>query len=333
MGAAPATADGGAGSARTRVAAIVAGIALVVVAAVVGVTLLQSRGEGTGPTARAGAPPLWLDFGVRQDPEARALVQAQSLYNAGHRQQAAAIFARYHSLDAELGAAFAAWPKHSLDDVKHLVASHPVSALAELHLGWALYWSGRDADALAAWRRAAALGPDSAAGVDAETALHPAMFPGLPYIIVPYSPPADVAALPAARELQALARAAARPDEQAKLLYGVALWNLKRPRSAERQFAAAAALAPDDPIALTAAGVGAFTKDDPVHAFARVGPLTGRFPHASVVRFHLGLLLLWTRQVQKARVQLRLATVDEPGSTYAKQARRLLSSLPKNGTK
>ena len=217
--------------------------------------------------------------------------------------------------------------------MKQLVASHPRSALAQLHLGWALYWSGRGADALASWRRAVALGPDSAAGVDAQTALHPSMFPGLPFIVVPFSPPAAVARLAAPQELTALARAAAGPDVEAKLLYGVALWNLKRPRSAERQFVAAAALAPDDPVALTAAAVGAFTKGDPVRAFARLGPLTGRFPRAAVVRFHLGLVLLWTRQVQKARQQLLLAVADEPGSSYARQSKRLLASLPKDGTK
>jgi hypothetical protein len=97
------------------------------------------------------------------------------------------------------------------------------------------------------------------------------MAPGLPYLVTPLSPPSAVTRLPAAQQLAALARGAARPDAKAKLLYGLALWNLRRPVSAEREFTAAAALAPHDPVAQTAAAVGSFSKDRPVTAFARLG--------------------------------------------------------------
>jgi len=330
--------EGGRTTGRTRVVAIVALAAAAAVAAVIGTTLIQTRGETTAvPGAvtkpRAGAPPLWLDFGVRSDAEARALAGAQTLYTNGRRTEAGAVFARYDSLEAQIGAAFARWPNGTLDDLKHLVASNPRSSLALLHLGWALYWSGRNADAIAAWQRAATAEPDSPAAVDAQTALHPTMGPGLPYIIVSVAPPAAVTRLPAAAELKALARAAARPDANAKLLYGIALWNLRRPVSAERQLRAAAALAPHDPAVLTAAAVGAFTKSNPVRAFSRLGPLTGVFRRAAVVRFHLGLLLIWTGQVAKGERQLRLAIADGPQTVYGKQARSLLARLPHNGTK
>ncbi|HVP74796.1 MAG TPA: hypothetical protein VMS63_02150 [Gaiellaceae bacterium] len=325
-------------SARTRVLAVVALAAAATVAGVVGVTLLQTRGEHTtAPGAvsapRKGAPPLELDFGVRSDSEARALARAANLYNAGHRAEAAKLFSRYRSLEAQIGAAFAGWPGHGLDDLKRIVSAHPHSALAELHLGWAYYWSGRDADAVTAWKRAEAVQPDSPAAVDAETHLHPGMAPGLPYLVTALSPPPAVTSLPAAQQLRALARGAARPDAKAKLLYGLALWNLRRPISAEREFTTAAALAPHDPVAQTAAAVGAFSKDRPVTAFSKLGPLTGVFPNAAVVRFHLGLLLIWTRQVKKGERQLRIAIADNPKSIYAKQARLLLADLVKNGTR
>jgi tetratricopeptide (TPR) repeat protein len=325
-------------SARTRVLAVVALAAAATVTGVVGVTLLQTRGEhttvpGAVSAPRKGAPPLEFDFGVRTDAEARALAGAANLYNAGHRAEEAAVFARYHSLEAEIGAAFAAWPGHALEDLKRIVSSHPHSALAELHLGWAYYWSGRNADAATAWKRAQAVQPDSPAAVDAETHLHPGMAPGLPYLVTALSPPHAVTILPAARQLPALARAAARADAKAKLLYGLALWNLRRPVSAEREFTAAAALAPHDPVAQTAAAVGSFSKDRPVTAFARLGPLTAVFPKAAVVRFHLGLLLIWTRQLKKGERQLRFAIADNPKSVYAGQARALLDDLGKNGTK
>jgi hypothetical protein len=70
-----------------------------------------------------------------------------------------------------------------------------------------------------------------------------------------------------------------------------------------------------------------------VRAFGRLGPLTGEFPKAAVVRFHLGVLLIWTKKVEEGLAQLRLAVVDDPGSVYAKEARALISALPKHGTK
>ncbi len=270
-------------SARTRVLAIVALAATAAVVATVGGTLLQTRGESTtAPGAvskpRAGTPLLQLDFGVRADAQAKALANAARLYNAGKLAAAGRIFARYHSLEARIGSAFAAWPKGGLDTMKQLVAANPHSALAELHLGWAYYWSGRNADAVAAWTRTAALQPDSPYAVDAESALHPSMAPGLPFIVSTVSPPASLTKLPAAAELRALARAAERPNADSKLFYGIALWNLRHPVSAERQLSAAAKLAPDDPLIRTAAAVGAFRKDRPVAAFGKLGPLTARLP-------------------------------------------------------
>ncbi len=323
---------------RTRVVLAVGAAAAVAVAAVVGGTLLQTRGESTvapgsiGPP-RAGYPPLQLDFGVRADAEARALSRAQGLYNRGSVAQAAAIFRRYDSLEARLGSAFAAWRTGGIASVRRLADANPRSPLAQLELGWAAYWAGRNADAVAAWTRATQLDPDSPYAVDAEDPLHPSDVPGLPLLVVGVEPAPAVARLPAAQELAALARAAARPDARAKLLYGAALWNLKRPVSAERQFAAAAALAPNDPAARTAAAVGAFTKADPTRAFGRLGPLTGVFPTSPVVRFHLGLLLLWTGERAKAVDQLRLAERYGPRTVYARYAKTLLARLGKMGRK
>ena len=317
-----------------RVVVIVALTALIAAAAVVGVTLLQTRGErttvpGAVVTPRAGQPPLDLAFGVDTSAEARALTRAQALYNANRATQAAAIFARYHSLEAQLGSAFAAWNGNGLASVRRIAAAHPASSVALLHLGIADYWAGQNADAVAAWEKAARIGADSPYGVKAEDLLHPALkIPGLPYLVLDFGAPPAIGKLPAAKQLVVLARAAAKPDARAKLLYGSALWGLERPLSAEQQFAAAAKLAPHDPVARTAAAVGAFTKANPVKAFSRLGPLTGVFPRAAVVRFHLGLLLLWSGERQKAIDQLRLAAAEEPGSSYAEDARRLLSRLP-----
>src|SRR5436853_594200 len=76
-------------------------------------------------------------------------------------------------------------------------------------------------------------------------------------------------------QLDLLSRAARAPDVQAKLRYGLALWKLWHRVSAERQFAAAVKLAPNDPAARAAAAVALFTKRAPVRAFSKLGPLTG----------------------------------------------------------
>jgi predicted Zn-dependent protease len=317
------------------VLATVAAAAALVVGATVTVAWLQSRGEsrsqaGAVTKPRPGRPPLTFDFGVRHDAEAVALARGSRLLRKGQVAAARRIFERYRSVEAQIGLAFARWPDGGLATLQHLVAAHPRSAEAQLHLGWALLWTGRAADASRQFQRVDSDFPDSPEAVTAEDVLYPKMAPNLPYIVVGLGLPA---APTAADQLRMVARAARRPAVDAKLRYGLALWTLGRRVSAERQFEAAAALAPSSPAVLSAAAVGAFSKHDPVAAFSRLGPLTGRFPRASVVRLHLGILLLWTGRIAKAKKQLRLAVLYEPGSPWATTARELLSAIPNNGTK
>jgi predicted Zn-dependent protease len=323
-----------------RIVLIVALSAVAAAGAVVGATLLQTRGErttvpGAVTRPRPGRPPLELEFGVRSDPEARALAQAQALFDKDRQAaQAAVIFRRYHSVEAQLGLAFTSWRgASSLGTVKKLVAAHPDDPAALLNLGWADYQAGRNAEAAAAWRQTATRFPDSPYGVDAQDALHggPA---GLPPIVTGLALPKALANLPAATQVAALRRAAARPDVRAKLLYGTTLWNILRmPLSAEQAFAAAAKLAPDDVVARTAAAVARFSKANPTRAFARLGPLTAVFPHSAVVELHLGVLLLYIGDNAKAAKHLQAAVSDAPHSPYAKDARTLLASLARTRSK
>ena len=289
-------------SPQTRVVAIVAVVAACAAAAVVGVTLLQTRGESTGTTVRKGFPPLDL-------PASPAL----TLYNAGKRKQAEALFSRSHDLPDEIGAAFARWPHGTLDDVRRLVAANPESGLAELHLGLAEYWSGRDADAVAAFARAAKVDPDSPAAIASLDFLHPGVAPGLPPIVF------DTAGVPVAA--------------RRRLVTGVNLWSQEHPVSARKELAAALAVAPNDPVVRTAVAVASFSPATPLAPFPKLGPLTATFPKAAVVRFHLGELLLWTRQVKKGEAQLRMAVSSQPGSVYAQAADKILGLLQKDGTK
>jgi tetratricopeptide (TPR) repeat protein len=321
-------------SSRGRVFALVA-LAAAAASGVVVVGVLATRGHGPGaPKPRAGRPPLALDFGIRTDPEARALGRAQRLYGKGKAAQAAPIFGRYRSLEAQVGAAMAAWPGDTIGRLELLQAEHPRSSLVALHAGLALYKARHDADALAAWRTAAKLQPNTPYAVRAGDLLHPQFAPGLPGFVPSFEEPLRIRILRSPpRKLAALRQAAARGGAHAKILYGSALQQLGRPVSAEREFAAAARLAPGDPDARAAAAVGLFDKANPARAFGRLGPLTQVFPKAQTVRFHLGLLLVWSAQVREARKQLQLAENQDPQSLLGRQAAGYLKALQAVGTR
>jgi hypothetical protein len=194
----------------------------------------------------------------------------------------------------------------------------------------AYLWSGRVADAARTWHGVDTHFPDSPEAVEAENLLYANDAKGLPFIVTPVGVPS---APSIGAQLRVAQRAARNGGAEAKLRYGLVLWQLWHRVSAERQFAAAAKLAPSDPVMQTVAAVGLFTKRAPVRAFGRLGPLTATFPHAAVVRFHLALLLVWTKHPAKAVRELRLAIADAPQSLYAKEARKLLVALGQHGTK
>jgi tetratricopeptide (TPR) repeat protein len=222
-------------------------------------------------------------------------------------------------LATEVRAAISSWPHGTVDRLQALAAAHPRSAFVHLHLGYAEYWSRDDAGAVAQWRAAKRAQPDTPSAVRAGDLLHPSSPPGLPQFFPSFAL--------GSRSFADLAAAARRNDVRAKLAYGVALQRLGRPISAEKQFAAAAALAPNDPEAQVAAAVGRFDKDRPSDAFSRLGPLTQRFPRSQTVRFHLGLLAIWIGDFGDARKQLRLAVAADRSTHFAKEAKTLLRSL------
>jgi len=313
---------------------VLVALAAILASGVVVLGVLATRSDVPTVEPRPGSPPLALDLGVRSDPEARELERAQTVYDRDHDgKRAEATFARYDSLEAEVGAAVASWPSGTVRRLQALAAEHPRSGLVALHLGLALYWSHRDAEAVRAWRAAESLQPDSLYAVRAGDLLHPRFAPGLPVFVPSFEPPARIRALGPAAQLEALARGAETGGAHAKILYGVALQRIDRPRSAERQFAAAAAAAPNDPEARVAAAVGAFGKDDPSRAFSRLGPLARVFPRAQTVRFHLGLLLIWLGQVRQAREELQRARAEAPRTVLGKQATLYLQVLEKAGTR
>jgi hypothetical protein len=319
-------------SPRLRVFSIVLAAALLAAGATVAGVVLFRDDESAGPRPREGVPPLVLDLGVRTDREAVALRRGERLYAAERRGEAARIFARYGSPEARVGAALARWPRGSLTQLERLAAEHSRNSLVQLHLGFVRFWAGRDGPAVTAWRAAARAQPDSASAVRAEDLLHPDFPRGQPLFVPSFPSPADLRGLSPPRQLALLERRARGGDLRAKLLYGLALQRLMRRVSARRQYDAAAAQAPGNAEAQVAAAVGRFDKANPSASFARLGPLTRRFPRAQTVRYHLGLLLLWLARVQpgaveNAKRQLALARAQAPRSRLGREAARLLDRL------
>lgn len=311
-----------------RVAALTAVAAVGVATLAVGLAALQSEPvPETAPRAqqRPGAPPLTLELGVRADAEAVALRRALALYADGKRAAAGQTFARFGSLEAKVGRAVAGWPDGTVDRLNRLAGLNPQRAVVQLNLGFALFWAGLGG-AEEAWRAAAASEPDTRYAVVAGDFLHPRFAPGLPLFVTAAPIPNGLRDLSPARQLAVLRRGA-NDSVEGMLLYGRALQRLGRPKSAERVFSAAARAAPQNVEAQVAGAVGRFDKARPAEAFSRLGPLARRFPRSATVRFHLGLLLLWSGEVEQARTQLRRATTVEPGSPLATEARRYLDEL------
>lgn len=314
-------------SPKARIWLVVGAVALAAAGATVGATLLTRT---TPPSSNAatpkGSPELDIDLGVRTDAEAVALRRALMLFGRGEKKDAAQIFARYDSLDGQLGAAVADWPG-TFNRIAAIAQEHPRSALAQLELGLAFYYTDRLSQAEAAWRKAMKLEPDTSYAVRAEDFLHPKYFPGHPPFLPSFSAPPELAKLPAGpKQLDFLAARARGRDAHAKLLYGVYLQRLGKTISAEREFAAAAALAPSDPDARVAAAVGLFDKANPSTAFSKLGPLVTVFPHSISVRFHLGLMLVWIGQTKAAKAQLQKVVAAGP-SPFFGDASKLLKPL------
>jgi tetratricopeptide (TPR) repeat protein len=320
-------------SPRTRIRLIVGGFALVAAAVVAGVALI-GRGDGS-PGEKP--PVLELSVLLGDDSEAQALRAAERSYDSGRTDDARAQFAallRDHpeSLEAAVGAAVSAWPDGTLERLRELEASHPDSALVHLHLGLALYAEGQQDEAAAEWREAVEVEPDSQSAVRAGDVLHPDMAPGLPSFFTTLEPPPGLTGKSPQEQLDGFEAAARGGGADQWILYGAALQRVGKPISARAAFDRALEIAPDRLDAKVAAAVGRFDKDDPSAAFSRLGPLARDNPDSALVRFHLGVLLLWIRDVQDARAQLEKAAATMPVSLYSREAKSLLSRLEGIGT-
>jgi tetratricopeptide (TPR) repeat protein len=305
-------------------------VAAVAVVAAVVVSSGDGSADATAPTTtpklRPGRPPLSFALGFRSDLEAQELTEAAGLYARGDLAAAAALFAEHDSLEAKVGAALAEWPNGSLDRLEQLAKLYPDAAVVQLHLGLARLWAN-EGDPLEAWRAVVDDEPDTPYAIVAGNLLHPDLPRGLPAFIPSFAASPAITRLAPERQLAALRAAAEKGGLRAELLYGVGLQRVGRPVSAAQVFDRASRRYPHDVEAQVAGAVGAFEKDAPEQAFGRLGPLTRTYPAEPTVRFHLGVLLLWTGRVDAAKRQFRLASHLRPGSPLALEASRYLETI------
>jgi tetratricopeptide (TPR) repeat protein len=277
---------------RTRARLLVAVVAGVAAAIAVGAAVIQGRADHDP----GEAPPLELNA------SSAALRAAEATLERGGRRRAREQFEAFlagnpGSVEAAVGAAIAAWPDGTIERLRELADENPASGVVRLHLGLALFSGGKRDEALQEWREAERRDPDTPAAIRAEDLLHPDMAPGRPYFY------------PASGRLAA----------------GVALQRAGRPVSALRAFERALAAEPNSLEAQVAVAVARFDKDEPAQAFSRLGPLAAEHPRAEIVRYHLGLLLLWIRALDEAEEQLSRASQGD--GFYARLAQDLLARV------
>jgi tetratricopeptide (TPR) repeat protein len=188
-----------------------------------------------------------------------------------------------------------------------LAAEQPNDPVVQFNYGTALYCAGFGVEAAQAYRKAKKAGRDTQYEVLSDNFLHPQYFnPGYPQFLYGGHDPLLVQGQIAQRNFHQ--------------------------ETAERLWARAAELHPNDANAQVAAAVGRFDMDDLSASFSRLGPLVKRFPTSQTVRFHLGLLLAWTGQGELAVKEFRAARALGAKTTFGVEANAFLVRLENSGT-
>jgi Flp pilus assembly protein TadD len=208
---------------------------------------------------------------------------------------------------AEVRTAFRKPPAAAARVLESLAQQNPRDPVVQFNDGTALLCAGYTSEAAQAYVRAKQAGRDTWYEVRADNLLHPQFFSdGYPPVVITGRDPL--------------------------LIQGQLEQRQFHQHSAERLFARAARLHPNDPEAQVAAAVGRFDMDDLNASFSRLGPLVKRFPRSQTVRFHLGLLLSWTGQGALAVKEFRAARALGPHTALGRDAGAFLGRLVTSGT-
>jgi tetratricopeptide (TPR) repeat protein len=223
------------------------------------------------------------------------------------RNAAAVVVPGVSGQTAAVRAAFSTWPHGTVDRLQVLANRYPRDPIVQLNYGLALDCRGYLADAAQQLERAKRVGRDTQYEIDADQLLHPSFFQGGYPVFEPTT-------------------------GDPLLVRGSLLQRQGHQHSAERVYLQAARRHPNDPEAQVAAAVGRFDMDKPAAAFSHLGPLTKRFPHSQVVRYYLGLLLVWIGQRNEAVAEFRQAVALGPETTLGRQVSSLLARIDRGGS-
>jgi tetratricopeptide (TPR) repeat protein len=318
------------------VTALVSAAALLAVGVVVAAALLQRDDAGLGATPTVAfvpdAPALELAVIDRDDKLARGLRNAERQYEEDDPLGARIAFQKLleknpDSIEAQIGDAVTAWPDGTAEQLQAIVDAYPDSAVARLNLGLALLADGDPDAAREQWTEAEKREPDTPAALSAEDLLNPHSPPGRPAFVVEDVPVA-ISKLPLRKRLATVRRnAEERGTVDDWILLGSALETTGHRESARRAYAKAVEADPESLEAQVAAAVASFDKDEPSPAFSALGPLAAANPNSALIRFHLGLMLLWLPDLDEARDQLERAQASDQEGFYGQQAGRVLARL------
>jgi tetratricopeptide (TPR) repeat protein len=204
-------------------------------------------------------------------------------------------------------AAFDHWPSGTLARLENLVVRYPGNPVVQFNYGVALDCRGYLNDASQALTAAKRTGRDTQYEIDADQLLHPQFFQsGYPLFA------------PVGRD--------------PLLIRGSILQRDGHQHSAERLYAKAAKLHPNEVDALVAAAVGRFDEDNLSASFSRLGPLAKRFPRSQVVRYYLGLELVWIGQAKQAIAEFQQARDLGPHTVIGRETTQLLQRIAKAGS-
>src|SRR5262249_8210844 len=205
-------------------------------------------------------------------------------------------------------AAFARGPKRAAQALEPLALQATDDPVVQFNYATALFCAGFVGDAESAYRTAKKAGRNTFYEIQSDVVLHPQFFDqGYPPFVSETRDPL--------------------------LVQGEILQRAGHEHSAERVFARAARQHPHDDEAQVAAAVARFDMDNLSASFSRLGPLVRKFPRSQSVRFHLGLLLAWTGQRDKAVTEFRLARNLGPTTRLGREAATFLGSLVTSGTR
>ena len=208
---------------------------------------------------------------------------------------------------AAVRAAMARPARAAARTLQPLSQARPNDPVVLFNYAFALYCGGYAQEAATAFRQAKKAGYDTFYEIESDVLLHPQFFTdGYP----PFQ----------------------YTGRDPLLLAGALKQRQGHQHSAEKLWAKAARLHPNDDLAQVAAAVGRFDMDNLSASFSHLGPLVGRFPKSQTVRFYLGLLLAWTGQRDQAVIEFRAARKLGPQTALGKQASAFLSRLVTGGT-